>query len=116
MLLKPINPGSETPQQLEYICLVCGDHSLFEDLAEKAVDLCFEFVAYVAMTDGGDQPVENCSECLKATYVCEAGLCVACGEGHAYTECAVCGQRLSSDEQDFNGLCGYHYDRAMKDD
>jgi hypothetical protein len=41
---------------------------------------------------------------------------LACSSEMWHSECAVCGTGLSTDEQDFNGLCGYHYNLGTKDD
>jgi hypothetical protein len=115
-LLKPVDPTEETLAYVEFRCVACGATAQFEDLVEDAVAACFSWEVYVATTDGGDQPVSDCHECGKATFIVEEGICLGCEAELSHDECAVCGEALSTDEQDFGGLCGYHYHLATKDD
>jgi hypothetical protein len=114
-LLKPMGPNSEF-STIVFRCSSCGDEARFDDLVEKAVEYCWFADMYLAMTGGGDQPIEECSECGKYTFVVEEGHCLACSEGLKYFECGVCYEALGSDEQAFGGLCGYHYSLAHNAD
>lgn len=65
-----------------------------------------------------EPPIDTCPECGHETYVREERQCAACDFGapeDAY--CAVCGTSLSPDEHyEYNGICAYHANQAMKDD
>lgn len=114
-LVKPTNPDKEPPI-LEFHCSSCGEYFLFEDIVSELVSEYYEADHYIAMTDGGEPPTSNCHECGEDTYVIQEDQCVRCGTTRAYKTCPLCGEYLSTDEQEFNGLCGYHYHTAMKDD
>jgi len=114
-LLKPVDP--DVPQNaLEFKCTVCGDQFELADLLGKALGDYFAYDIYIAATDGGDSPVGTCWECGRDTYVLEEKLCIACDATPEHDECAVCGAGIGPDEQEFNGLCGYHCSQLMKDD
>ena len=115
-LIKPLDP-SRAVSDLVFRCSSCEKESRFEELPlEQAVKHCWFSDMYIAMTDGGDDPIEDCEECGKFTFVVEDGRCLACSEGLHYFECAVCHQALGPAEQQFGGLCGYHYSGAHKDE
>lgn len=63
-----------------------------------------------------DPPVTTCPECDHATYVISDDECCWCGYTRPHKTCAVCDATISLDEQEFNGLCGYHYNVMTKDD
>lgn len=115
-LVRPTDPQVEDYYQLELRCSSCGQASLFDDVIEAAVGDLYEWETYVAMTDGGDRPTATCHECGKETFIIDEGRCVACKGELEFTECAICGEDLGTDDQDNNGLCGYHAWQAQKDD
>ncbi|AVA34662.1 hypothetical protein RN01_30445 [Cupriavidus sp. SHE] len=114
-LLKPVDPDV-SQNELEFKCTVCGDQFELVDLLEKALGEYFAYDIYIAATDGGDSPIGTCWECGRDTYVLEEKTCIACDATPKHDECAVCGAGIGPDEQEFNGLCGYHYNQMMKDD
>ena len=115
LLVKPTNPNKE-PQILEFHCSSCGEYFLFEDIISELVVEFYAADNYIAMTDGGDPATSDCHECGEDTYIAQEDQCVRCGATRSYTSCLMCHEPLSTEEQDFNGLCGYHYHMAMKDD
>lgn len=115
-LVRPTDAHVEHHYQLEIRCISCGQESLFDDVIEAAVGDFYEWDTYVAMTDGGDRPIATCHECSKETFILAEGKCVACKAELEFTECAICGEALGPDDQDNNGLCGYHAWQAQKDD
>ena len=115
-LVRPTDPQVEHHYQLELRCSSCGQESLFDDVIEAAVGNFYEWETYVAMTDGGDRPTATCHECGRETFLIDEGKCVACKGELEFTECAICGEGLGPDDQDNNGLCGYHAWQAQKDD
>jgi hypothetical protein len=115
-LLTPTNPQEKAPLDLFFICKACGRSAPYSDVVPPAVAECFAADAYIAMTDGGDPPVDDCFECPHATYIYEIDQCVACGAKRKYTGCGRCGATLGAQDQDLGGLCGYCYHLATKDD
>lgn len=115
-LVRPTDPQVARHYQLELRCSSCGQESAFDDVIEAAVSDFYEWDSYVAITDGGDQPTATCHGCGKRTFLVEEGHCVACKSKLEFTECAICGEGLGPDDQDNNGLCGYHAWQAQKDD
>ncbi len=114
-LVKPTNPERES-QILEFHCSSCGECFLFEDIVANLVADYYEVDNYLSVKDGGDPPIADCHECGFDTFVIAEDQCVRCGTSRIHSACAICGEYLSTDEQDLNGLCGYHYHMAMKDD
>lgn len=115
-LVKPIDSEAESNYSLEFLCSGCGHVAGIDEMAEDALGECFDFEIYSAMKDGERPPIGTCPECGRKTFIIHDDLCAACGGSLLYYECAVCGESLSSDDQDFNGLCDYHHWLAMKDD
>ncbi|MGT2476663.1 hypothetical protein [Paraburkholderia terrae] len=115
-LVKPVESDVASVQELEFKCTVCGEVSELADMLEKALADHFAYEIYTSVKDGGGSPLATCWECGRETYIVEDGECAACGATPAHDHCAVCHAHLGPDEQDYNGLCGYHYHQAMKDD
>ena len=115
-LLKPTNPEAEDPLSLQFICKACGRTAEYSEIVEVAVNESFAGEAYIAMTDGGDQPVDDCPECGKGAYIVELGQCVACEAVLKHTACGRCDAVLGADEQELDGYCGYCYNLIHKDD
>jgi hypothetical protein len=115
-LVKPIDPDVASLQEMEFKCTVCGEISELVDMLEKALADYFAWEIYTSVKDGGDSPLATCWECGRETYIIEDGECAACGATPEHDHCAVCHAHLGPDEQDYNGLCGYHFHQAMKDD
>lgn len=115
-LVKPVESDVASVQDLEFKCAVCGEVAELVDMLEKALAEYLAFDIYTSVKDGGDSPLASCWECGRETYIVEDSECVACGATPAHDHCAVCHAHLGPDEQDYNGLCGYHYDQSMKDD
>lgn len=115
-LMKPVDAEIEFRSELVFHCASCGFDSAFDNVIEAAVEECFAGESYIAMTDGGDQPVGMCHDCLKETFLIAEGQCIACKGRLHFTRCAVCGESLGPDDQDNNGLCSYHAWQADRDD
>lgn len=104
-LLKPLNPEEEDPANMEFLCRACGQSSEYSELVEEAVGQTFQADFYIAMTDGGDPPIEDCYECGRATFIVELGECIACQASIKHKSCAACHTSLSVSEQSLRGLC-----------
>ena len=115
-LVKPSNPDEADLTALQFLCTSCGELSNFTDAIGSAVAAAFAADAYIAMTDGGDPPLAQCHECGEITFHFGTGACLLCRGELSHFECAVCGETLGPEDQDNNGLCGYHKWQADKDD
>lgn len=115
-LLKPVDPEVDSVLELEFKCTVCGEGFELVDMLEKALAEYFAYEIYTSFTDGGDPPIGTCWECGRETYVFAGKECLACSATPEFDTCAVCNASLGPDEQEFNGICGYHYHQMMKDD
>ena len=115
-LVKPIDPAASDITSLEFLCTSCGKVSDFTEAIGDAIAEAFAVEAYIAMTDGGDPPLADCHECGEVAFHFETGSCLLCRAELSYTECVVCGADLGPEDQDGNGLCGYHKWQAEKDD
>jgi hypothetical protein len=115
-LLKPHNPEVEDRMELYFDCRSCDEISEFENIIESACAKAYEWDDYVAMTDGGESPVTTCFNCMLETYLREEDFCAACTTTRNYEECSICGTDLTPEEQEFEGLCGYHQYVMSRDD
>lgn len=113
-LLKPLS--EEDVFIMDFRCMVCGKETQYDELIELAIDEYYGADEYFAIKDGCEHNVIECNECFKQAYIVELGMCLACGATRKYSTCIHCESGLSSDEQKFNGLCGYCYHLSTKDD
>jgi hypothetical protein len=104
-LLLPLDTTAIDPRAMTFACRSCGHHMDYEEIVESALSEAFAGEFYLVMTDGNDPPVEECFECGRETYVCEAGECFACAARPTFERCAGCHSPLSIGEQALGGLC-----------
>ena len=73
--------------------------------------------AYIAMTDGGEHPWDDCEECGEPTFVLEENSCMSCGYQPQYYKCAYCHCDLEKHEEDSKmcDRCAYVQDMMSKD-
>ena len=98
------DPSNTDFQSATSHCRSCGESINAEALIENAMDSIMYAECYIAMTDGGDSPLQACPECGLETYVLseeEVG-CVWCEVGCVWCdcvldECAVCHVALTPD-------------------
>ena len=89
-------------------CASCGE--LFYDFPhtfEKCIEAHLGADAYIAGTQGGMPPYQECPECNMNGFIFDEGCCVLCGYQPEYDKCARCNAGISLDEQDLEGLCSY---------
>jgi hypothetical protein len=115
-LLRPIALPEGDFVSLKLHCSACGHDSDYEDIVEEAIADCWSGEMFVAAKQGGDEIIADCHSCGRGAFLLREGICLACSDEIWHAECAVCGTALSTDEQDFGGLCGYHHNVATKDD
>jgi ribosomal protein S27E len=113
-LLKPID-GSAWYSDTTLECRACGVTRDPDSYIPDAVSEALAGEAYVAMTDGGEQPYVECPDCGLETYIYAEGRCAHCGET-ATQECERCGGTIPSWEMSCSPLCGYCDHVMSKDD
>ncbi len=100
-------------------CRCCGVAITAEALVENVVNEFLRESIYVAMTDGGDEPVWECPECALNTYIVteEDNGCAWC-EFVLERDCLRCGTTLVPGDVDANDyrLCSYCGYIISKDD
>ncbi|WP_242344105.1 hypothetical protein [Anaeromyxobacter terrae] len=101
---------------LAFVCRACGARSELPGVLEKALEGEYAGDAYEAAKDGDEPPLAVCPNCCSETFVVASDVCLVCGEGRSYENCNLCGNSLSVEEQDFDGLCSYCHHRMTKDD
>ena len=112
------DPENTHHESVESQCRSCGADISAENAVERALDLHFEADSYIAMTDGGDQPLQDCPECGLTAYILaeeEVG-CAWCG--CTLGECGRCMVGLMPDNvcPDNLSLCSYCGHLFSKDD
>ena len=117
-LLRNDNYGATAPLEISLVCSHCWSDNDLEDVLESALQEALHFEDYVAVKDGGEPPLDECTDCGRRTFICSEGTCVLCGYTLEGAECAVCFTPLSLDDFRYSdgGLCSYHQSRVGKDD
>ena len=116
-LIKPID-ASDALEDMQFLCVSCGEATSFDDVVESLLEQQFSGDVYEHYTNGGDLPLVSCHECGKETYVVSEDKCAFCNSSTLYKACYRCGQKLSTDEQEMEGRCGYcnHvYEKMMRE-
>ncbi|MBL8997625.1 MAG: hypothetical protein JNL44_09950 [Gemmatimonadetes bacterium] len=112
-LLAPEEP--DEPSSVELSCRQCGDTEDADSFIPRAVAAATEFQRYLAFDDGFDEPVADCPECYKPTYVDSENRCVYCSAS-VNRECARCSHSIPLGELGSAPLCGYCDHVMSKDD
>lgn len=112
------DPENKDHESANAHCRSCGAEISAEALVEGRAAAYLDWESYVAMTDGGDSPLQDCPECGLTTYVLteeEVG-CVWCG--CTLGECGRCMVSLIPDNvcPDNLSLCSYCNHLMAKDD
>lgn len=101
-------------QECEFLCRSCNAEFPYEKIVRNALENHFEFDAYTAMKDGGDNPIADCPYCDGA-YIYHEQICAECGESATH-ECALCSNEILPEELSDDNLCGYCSYKMQKDD
>jgi hypothetical protein len=117
-LVEQLNKDNDDFQSARFQCRQCGSASHAETLFPYSLGQHFSAESYIAMTDGGDQPVDTCNECGLDTYVIDESFVGCCWCGTQLDECARCyvGLNPSNVSSDNSSLCGYCANLMSKDD
>jgi hypothetical protein len=112
-------PTNTDPWSIQALCRSCGAEPKGDKLVEHSLDVCFEYENYRAFKQGDTQPVDQCPECGRHTYVIgeEHEGCALC-EFVLDDSCANCGVSLipSDAHPEDPTLCSYCYHMLTKDD
>ena len=119
-LVRNDNMAARNPQELALVCSRCGEPSVLEEVVEAALEKSLWAESYVAAKEGSDPVLEECPECLRATYVLAERKCLTpdCGFSLPDYDCAICHEPLTLEDyrDGRDGLCGYHAHMLLKDD
>jgi hypothetical protein len=115
-LLKFTSTAQGTFEEIQILCKSCGEELSFLDIAEKCLQEQFSTQRYIAMTDGGDDPLGRCPECFREAYILGQEECALCQFSREDTACSMCGADLDLADYRFGGLCWYCYGKLTKDD
>ena len=117
-LVKNENTDATTLEDLKLTCSQCRQTAKDSaDIFEIGLNRVFSGDIYIAMTDGGDSPIQTCPECHKDMYIIDGleGECVNCGFSLNGAECSICDNKLTVNEflyGDNTTLCS-HCDHIM---
>lgn len=89
-------------------CKKCQNEFDFEEVIEECIHEELRAEAYIAATDGGDHPYDECPECGLATYIYSEECCLHCGYKQESARCSVCATPLDLHEAHEGNLCSYH--------
>ena len=103
----------EPNEDLLLSCRKCNFEFDLADVIEECVADELAGEAYLAVTDGGNDPYTECPDCGKDTFVFSEECCIACGYEQESKTCAVCGTGLDVDEAYEGEICSYH--RSLRD-
>ncbi len=117
-LVSQEDPENTDYQSADARCRACGADIPAEKAVERALEAHFESESYIASTDGGDQPVNDCPECGVEAYIStsdEVG-CAWCG--CVLGECARCSTDLNPTNVSVNNssFCDYCDHMMSKED
>jgi DNA-directed RNA polymerase subunit RPC12/RpoP len=115
-LVKPTNPDELDRTELIFSCTSCGEKIEYEQIVTSAISDTFEIEDHRTIANGGDLLIDNCHECGQRSFHYEVGFCLLCDAELSYATCSACSEPLSTDDQDNDGLCSYHYYLFNKDD
>lgn len=106
---------SRSDDVFRYSCVACGQSGLIAPLLMKSLNDAYDY----DHRDGGEAGVETCFACKRDAFVISEGHCFWCQAELEHSKCEFCGEPLRPDDQDNNGLCGYHahkMEKAMRED
>ena len=90
----------------DFSCRSCGARFCSEELINESIGRILYADFYIAMTDGGEDPVIECAQCGFETFILEEELCAGCGYTVPSHDCSECG--IEVNEADFllhDGCC-----------
>ncbi len=112
------DPDNTSHETMDCRCRSCGHGFSGEKAIPWALKVGFEWESYIAFTDGGNQPVQDCPDCGLSSYLLteqHVG-CVWCGL--ILGECGRCRDGLTPENvsPENHDVCGYCANLLLKDD
>lgn len=104
-LVKAENYEGEYPE-VNLLCNSCGHTFLFTEVLVQCVHDHLFGEAYIAMTDGGEPPYDDCEECGESTFVLEENACMYCCYEVTYEKCSNCDNEVGK-YGTYEGLCDF---------
>jgi hypothetical protein len=95
---------SEDESLFNFICTSCGETELIAPLLIEALQREF----FYWPPDGDEPTYEMCYQCGHETFLIAEQSCRWCECVLERKSCSICGEMLTQDEQDNEGLCSYH--------
>ncbi|MCC5061190.1 hypothetical protein [Xanthomonas campestris] len=113
-LVRQLDRQNTNPFEAQWACRACGHSSSNQEWLGRILPNHFAGASFLAVKDGGPDPLDTCPECDEEAYVYEEQMCLACGYEHQARECLVCSVPLGLDEYD-EVICSYHRHIAEKE-
>jgi len=115
-LVKVNNSFDEYPS-IGLQCASCNNTFRYTDIMAEHLNEIYFADSYIAATQGGDYPIDDCSQCWEATFIVEEGLCTNCGYATEYIECVECGITIGLKDETEQRICDRcDYARSMLED
>ena len=106
-LIAQEDPLNTSQADAAFCCRGCGAKPENRELIENALGTILQADYYIAMTDGGEDPIMECPNCDAEAYVLEAGLCAACDYALPPYRCCACYQGIEENIYlAHDGRCG----------
>jgi DNA-directed RNA polymerase subunit M/transcription elongation factor TFIIS len=119
-LLRNDKDDATAPDEMVLVCSKCGEPAERDAVIEAALEESLAWDCHRAAKEGDEQPLDECPECLRKTYVLHENQCrnPDCGFSLEGYTCALCEEQLTLDDYRYGdgGLCGYHAHVTSKDD
>lgn len=110
-LIAQDEPANEDPGMADWRCRSCGAQPTLAELATRALEDHLYADFYIAMTDGGDNPLVECQGCEDDLFVLDDMICAGCGY-QPRAHCTDCRIEISSETAvTYDGCCGICFDR-----
>lgn len=106
---------SDMPMYSTAICDNCGNKFQLSEIMDKTIEDVYGASDYTRVMDGENPIIVACPDCWGNYFSTESGACLACGYEQEYSQCPVCHNPISIDEQEFNGICARCAHRAEDD-
>ena len=118
ILVEQLDATNIDPMSMRCSCRACGSELDPEEVIEATLHSHFDFDIYIAVKDGGEEPLVMCPECGRDTYLwgSEDDGCAVCGA--ILGNCAFCNEPLTpwTVSGDDETMCSYCYFNIHKDD
>lgn len=95
-LIRPGRDNDEYPY-FELSCSACGMFFCFSKILSDLLHKHIFFAdAYMAMTDGGEYPIEECDSCGEEFFSIDDNKCFNCDYVRKYYKCYQCGEDMGT--------------------